>query len=55
VYDYDCYRQDPRVIVGATPNAERAAREVLSLPVHQHLTDDDVATVVRAVRDAFGR
>ncbi len=55
VYDYDCYRQDPRVIVGATPNAERAAREVLSLPVHQHLTDDDVTTVVRAVRDAFGR
>jgi dTDP-4-amino-4,6-dideoxygalactose transaminase len=54
VYDYDCYRDHPGVVVGDTPNAEQAAREVLSLPVHAHLTDTDLDTVVEAVRAAMG-
>jgi dTDP-4-amino-4,6-dideoxygalactose transaminase len=32
------------------PNAERAAREVLCLPVHPSLTDMDLETIVREVR-----
>ena len=35
------------------PAAERAADEVLSLPVHQELSADDRRTVVEAVRDHF--
>jgi dTDP-4-amino-4,6-dideoxygalactose transaminase len=37
---------------GEFPHAERACREVLSIPVHSELTDTDVARVVEATRDA---
>lgn len=37
---------------GSLPKAERACREVLSLPVHASLTDADVAYVADAVRSA---
>ena len=36
---------------GAFPNAERLAREVLCLPVHPFLEDDDVDRVVAATLD----
>jgi dTDP-4-amino-4,6-dideoxygalactose transaminase len=36
------------------PEAERASREVLSLPVHPSLTDDDLALIAWAVIDALG-
>ncbi len=54
VYDYDCYRGHPGVVVDHCPGAEAAAREVLSLPVHPHLTSVDVERVIAAVRRAFG-
>jgi dTDP-4-amino-4,6-dideoxygalactose transaminase len=54
VYDYDCYREHPRVVVDPCPNAERAAREVLSLPVHPKLSDADLDTIVSTVREVFG-
>jgi dTDP-4-amino-4,6-dideoxygalactose transaminase len=38
---------------GPCPNAERAASEVLSLPMDPLLSDDDVQTVVAAVRSAL--
>jgi dTDP-4-amino-4,6-dideoxygalactose transaminase len=38
----------------ALPNAERLAREILSLPVFPELTDDEVEDVVRGVRSFFG-
>jgi dTDP-4-amino-4,6-dideoxygalactose transaminase len=50
VFDYDCYRQHPRVVVDEVPRAVAAAREVLSLPVHPKLTDDDLDRVIEAVR-----
>jgi dTDP-4-amino-4,6-dideoxygalactose transaminase len=40
---------------GDFPFAERAAREVCSLPLHPWLTDRDVNTVVRAIRRYFQR
>ncbi|MDO8364909.1 MAG: DegT/DnrJ/EryC1/StrS family aminotransferase [Actinomycetota bacterium] len=50
VYDYECYRQHPRVIVdGGCPVGERVAAEVISLPVHQHLTEAQREQVVAAV------
>ncbi len=37
------------------PVSERLAREVLSLPLHADLTDDEVERVIDAVRDAVGK
>ena len=36
------------------PNAERLISEVLSLPIHPALTDQDVSTVIEAVISFFG-
>ena len=51
VYDYDCYRLNPRVIIGdGNPIAAKVATEVLSVPVHQHLTESERDQIVTAVR-----
>ncbi|HRB04520.1 MAG TPA: DegT/DnrJ/EryC1/StrS family aminotransferase [Ilumatobacteraceae bacterium] len=53
VYDYECYRAHPRVhIDGGSRVAERVAGEVISLPVHQHLTEGERDQVVSAVQAA---
>jgi dTDP-4-amino-4,6-dideoxygalactose transaminase len=52
VYDYDCYRSNPNVIADPAPVAQRVASRCLSLPVHQHLTDDDIDQVIDGVRAA---
>jgi dTDP-4-amino-4,6-dideoxygalactose transaminase len=44
------YRGDPLL---SLPVTERAAREVLSLPIYPELADTDISTVVAAVRDFF--
>lgn len=36
---------------GSLPETERAALEVLSLPIHQHLTDEQVDFVVQSIRE----
>lgn len=51
--DYDSYRDHPRVAAADTPVARRCARQVLSLPVHQHLTPSDLDRIVTAVRSAL--
>lgn len=40
---------------GQCPNAEQAAREVLALPIYPELTEDQQRTVVRAIREFYGR
>jgi dTDP-4-amino-4,6-dideoxygalactose transaminase len=52
--DYDCYRDHPQVSVGDVTHASAAAREVLSLPVHQWLESGDVDQVAAAVVDVLG-
>jgi len=37
---------------GDTPKARKAAQEVLSIPVHEHLTGDEIAKVAEATRQA---
>ena len=51
VFDYDCYRDDPRVVVGEVPTASTIVQQVVSLPVHPRLTDDDLDTVIDTVRE----
>jgi perosamine synthetase len=53
VYDYDCYRGHPGVVVEAHPVTEQVSREVLSIPVHPRLTAADLDVVISAVREAF--
>lgn len=53
VFDYGCYRDDPRVRSDdSVPAAFDAASQVVSLPVHPHLTEDDVEAVIAAVRQS---
>jgi dTDP-4-amino-4,6-dideoxygalactose transaminase len=55
VYDYDCYRRDPRVVPGVVPNATAIAAEVVSLPVHPFLDDADIDEIATAVRKVMRR
>lgn len=54
VYDYEPFLDHPLVDIGdGCPVAERVAQEVVSLPVHQHLSEADREAVVAAVRDVL--
>jgi dTDP-4-amino-4,6-dideoxygalactose transaminase len=53
MHDYACYAGHPQVVRDETPTAARVAGEVLSLPVHQFLSDGDVDAVAAAVREAL--
>lgn len=51
VYDYDCYRNNPLVIIDGSRFAEDVAASVISLPVHPFLTENErefIATTVSA-------
>lgn len=47
--DYDAYRDNPRVVLSETRVAARVARQAISLPVHQWLSDDDIAAIIDTV------
>lgn len=53
VFDYDCYRSHPGVVAADVPEAFAAAASVASLPVHVHLTEADLATIVRVIREVL--
>ena len=53
VHDYSCYRDHSQVVIDETPRASRAVKEVLALPVHPSLTDDDIDRIVSCVRMAL--
>lgn len=50
-YDYDCYRNHPDIVVSPCPEAERAAAEAVSLPVHPYLSDADLDEIITNVRE----
>ena len=50
VFDYDCYRDHPRVVAHDAPVAATVVDEVVSLPVHPRLSAADLDTIVSAVR-----
>ncbi|WP_236790132.1 DegT/DnrJ/EryC1/StrS aminotransferase family protein [Amycolatopsis sp. GM8] len=57
VFDHDCFRghpQIPAVRPEDFPVAHTLCRQALSLPVHPALTESDVDTIVREVREALG-
>lgn len=54
VFDYDCYRDHPRIRIPHLPVASRVSSEVVSLPVHPGLGSDDLDRIVTALRTAMG-
>ncbi|MEN0021668.1 MAG: DegT/DnrJ/EryC1/StrS family aminotransferase [Microbacterium sp.] len=54
VFDYDAYRDRDDVVIEPTPVAERIARQVVSLPVHNHLTREELDTIIETVRTIAG-
>ncbi|HVX21082.1 MAG TPA: DegT/DnrJ/EryC1/StrS family aminotransferase [Acidimicrobiales bacterium] len=53
-FDYDCYRDHPQVQVDQAPVASAAARQVLSIPVHQWLTNADLDAIATAMIGVLG-
>ena len=51
-HDYDCFRHNADIDPTPTPTASMLVTEVLSLPIHQYLTADDVRTIASAVKNA---
>ena len=54
VFDYDCYRDHPQVVVTDTPVATDVSRRCVSLPVHQHLSDGELDRVVTTMTTLLG-
>ena len=49
LFDYDAYRDHPLVKVTETPVAARVATQVVSLPVHTALSDEDLDEIIAVV------
>lgn len=54
VFDYDCYREHPQVVVTETPVAADVSRRCLSLPVHPHLAEGDLDRIVTTMSTLLG-
>ena len=52
VYDYDCYRQDKRVVTDNVPVAADVVRRCVSLPVHPGIGPSEIEQIARAIRTA---
>lgn len=54
-YPVPCHRERPyrRFATQPLPVAERASRQILSLPIYPHMTDEQVARVCEAVHEAL--
>lgn len=54
VYDYEAFRNHPLVGVPHCPIAEVVASQAVSIPVHPHLTPEDLQTVAEKVLHVAG-
>lgn len=50
VFDYEAYRNRKDVVIEPTPVAELIASQVISLPVHNHLTREQLDTIIDTTR-----
>jgi len=51
-HDYDCFRDDPNIEPTPTPVASRLVKQVISLPVHQYLSTEDLKSIASSVINA---
>jgi len=57
VFDYECYAGHdliPGARVEDFPVARAVSEQALSLPVHPHLTESDLDTIIETVREVLG-
>lgn len=54
IFEYDAYRNDPRIHRSDVPVASEVVTQVASIPVHNALSDDDIATIVGTISDLLG-
>lgn len=54
VFDYDCYRGHPQVVVAEAPVAVDVSQRCLSLPVHQHLSEIDLDRIITTMTAVLG-
>jgi dTDP-4-amino-4,6-dideoxygalactose transaminase len=54
VFEYDCYRDHPQVVVADVPVARDVARRCLALPVHPYLSECDLDRIVTTLTDLLG-
>ena len=52
-FDYDCFRNNARVIIDEVPVATRIAKQCVSLPVHQYLTSNDLSKIIETVQEVL--
>lgn len=52
--DYQAYAENPNVKISETPVAKRVASEVISIPVHQGLSESDLARIIDVVSSVVG-
>jgi dTDP-4-amino-4,6-dideoxygalactose transaminase len=50
VFDYECFRSNPRVKFEDYPVANRVSKQCVSLPVHQHLSESDLDKIISVTR-----
>ena len=48
-YDYDCFKNNVRIVVDDVPVAARIAERCVSLPVHQYLTESELKFIADSV------
>lgn len=51
-FDYECFRGNPNIEVSSVPVAASLVSEVLSIPVHQYLTEEEIRTIAESVNSA---
>jgi perosamine synthetase len=54
LHEYDAYRDHPRVRKAEVPVAARVAAQVVSLPVHNAVTKDDISRIIDTVAGVMG-
>jgi dTDP-4-amino-4,6-dideoxygalactose transaminase len=53
VFDYETYSDRDDVIASDTPVARDVAGRCVSLPVHPHLSEDEIRVIADAVHEAL--
>jgi len=51
-HDYECFQGNPNIDISETPIAMQLTKEVISLPVHQYLSQQDLELIAKEVRTA---
>lgn len=55
VFDYECYRNLPSVIIPDTPKAKEITNQCFSIPVHPSLGESDLDRIVATIKEMWTR